>query len=73
LSANKVGEKYKVQRGACTQSEAREGEVYPLEFVINESIDIANQEGIETLNDEVLQEIEENEWRYKRITIVPNE
>jgi hypothetical protein len=58
---------------STTQSEAREDEVYPLEFVINESIDIANQEGIETLNDEVLQEIEENEWRYKRITIVPNE
>ena len=58
---------------STTQGEAREGEVYPLEFVINESIDIANQEGIETLNDEVLQEIEENEWRYKRITIVPNE
>ena len=58
---------------STTHSEAREGEVYPLEFVINESIDIANQEGIETLNDEVLQEIEENEWRYKRITIVPNE
>ena len=33
----------------------------------------ADAEGIETLNDEVLQEIEENEWRYKRITIVPNE
>lgn len=58
---------------STTHSEAREDEVYPLEFVINESIDIANQEGIETLNDEVLQEIEENEWRYKRITIVPNE
>ena len=58
---------------STTQSEAREDEVYPLEFIINESIDIANQEGIETLNDEVLQEIEENEWRYKRITIVPNE
>ena len=52
--------------------EAREGEVFPIEFIYNESIDIANQEGIETLNDETLKEIEENEWRYKRITIVPN-
>lgn len=49
-----------------------EDEIFPLEFVINESIDIANQEGIETLNDETLKEIEENEWRRKRITIVPN-
>lgn len=62
------------KRGVNTsKSETTEGEVYPLEFVINESIDIANQEGIETLNDDVLKEIEENEWRYKRITIVPNE
>ena len=49
-----------------------ENGIYPLEFVINESIDIANEEGIETLNDDVLKEIEENEWRRKRITIVPN-
>ena len=62
------------KRGVSTANrEATESEVYPLEFVINESIDIANQEGIETLNDDVLKEIEENEWRYKRITIVPNE
>ena len=62
------------KRGVNTANrEATADEVYPLEFVINESIDIANQEGIETLNDDVLKEIEENEWRYKRITIVPNE
>ena len=62
------------KRGVSTANrEATESEVDPLEFVINESIDIANQEGIETLNDDVLKEIEENEWRYKRITIVPNE
>lgn len=62
------------KRGMNTEkSKAREGEVYPIEFIYNESIDIANQEGIETLNDETLKEIEENEWRYKRIKIVPNE
>ena len=56
---------------AKQKSEAAD-EVYPIEFIYNESIDVANQEGIETLNDEVLKEIEENEWRYRRITIVPN-
>ena len=62
------------KRGVSTANrKATEGEVFPLEFIYNESIDIANQEGIETLNDETLKEIEENEWRYKRITIVPNE
>lgn len=45
----------------------------PLDFVINESIDIENMEGIETLNDEMIKELEENEWRSKRIRIVPNE
>ena len=55
-----------------TQRAETQDEVFPIEFIYNESIDIANQEGIETLNDDVLKEIEENEWRYKRITIVPN-
>ncbi|MBO7307130.1 MAG: hypothetical protein J6U59_03795 [Alistipes sp.] len=45
----------------------------PLDWVINESIDIENMEGIETLNDEMIKELEENEWRSKRIRIVPNE
>ena len=57
---------------SVAKSSDAENEIYPLEFVINESIDIANEEGIETLNDDVLKEIEENEWRRKRITIVPN-
>ena len=57
---------------SVTKGSDVENEIYPLEFVINESIDIANEEGIETLNDDVLKEIEENEWRRKRITIVPN-
>ena len=57
---------------SVTKDSDAENEIYPLEFVINESIDIANEEGIETLNDDVLKEIEENEWRRKRITIVPN-
>lgn len=57
---------------SVTKNSDTENEIYPLEFVINESIDIANEEGIETLNDDVLKEIEENEWRRKRITIVPN-
>ncbi len=49
-------------------------EVNPvLEMVINESIDIENMEGIETLNDDVIKELEESEWRNKRIRIVPNE
>lgn len=45
----------------------------PLDFVINESIDIEHMEGIETLNDETIEELEKSEWRNMRITIVPNE
>ena len=45
----------------------------PLDFVINESIDIEHIEGIETLNDETIEELEKSEWRNMRITIVPNE
>ncbi len=63
----------KQQKATATKQRSEtEGEVFPMEFIYNESIDVANQEGIETLNDDVLKEIEENEWRYKRITIVPN-
>ena len=45
----------------------------PLDFVINESIDIENMEGIETLNDEMIDELKASEWRNKRIIIVDNE
>lgn len=45
----------------------------PLDFVINESIDIEHIEGIETLNDETIEELEKSKWRNMRITIVPNE
>ncbi len=45
----------------------------PLDFVINESIDIEHMEGIETLNDETIEELEKSKWRNMRITIVPNE
>ena len=45
----------------------------PLDFVINESIDIENMEGIESLDDEMIDELEKSEWRNKRIIIVPNE
>lgn len=45
----------------------------PLDWVINESIDIENMEGIESLDDEMIDELEKSEWRNKRIIIVPNE
>ena len=45
----------------------------PLDFVINESIDIENMEGIETLNDEMIDELKASEWRNTRIIIVDNE
>ena len=47
--------------------------ITPLDFVINESIDIENMEGIESLDDEMIDELEKSEWRNKRIIIVPNE
>jgi hypothetical protein len=47
--------------------------ITPLDFVINESIDIENMEGIESLNDEMIDELEKSEWRNKRIIIIPNE
>ncbi|MBQ6612100.1 MAG: hypothetical protein IIX19_00075 [Alistipes sp.] len=51
-----------------------EEEINPtLDWVINESIDVENMEGIETLNDDVIKELEESEWRTKRIKIIPNE
>ena len=45
----------------------------PLDWVIKESIDIENMEGIESLDDEMIDELEKSEWRNKRIIIVPNE
>lgn len=47
--------------------------ITPLDFVIQESIDIENMEGIESLDDEMIDELEKSEWRNKRIIIVPNE
>ena len=56
-------------------SQPKSGEelITPLDFVINESIDIENMEGIESLNDEMIDELEKSEWRNKRIIIIPNE
>ena len=56
-----------------TQPKSGEEIVTPLDFVINESIDIENMEGIETLNDEMIDELKASEWRNKRIIIVDNE
>jgi hypothetical protein len=56
-----------------TQTKSGEEIVTPLDFVINESIDIENMEGIESLNDEMIDELEKSEWRNKRIIIIPNE
>lgn len=65
------------EKAAATQQTATRHEqqqVTPLDMVINESIDPALIEGIETLSDErVLKELEENEWRHKQITIIPND
>ena len=44
-----------------------------LEFIVTESIDIENMEGIETLNDEIIEELKQSEWRNKTITIVDND
>lgn len=58
--------------GAATAK--AEEEINPtLDWVINESIDVENMEGIETLNDDIIKELEESEWRTKRIKIIPNE
>ena len=46
--------------------------ITPLDFVIQESIDIENMEGIESLDDEMIDELEKSEWRNKRIIIIPN-
>ena len=56
-----------------TQSKSGEELITPLDWVINESIDIENMEGIESLNDEMIDELEKSEWRNKRIIIIPNE
>ena len=60
---------------ANEEKQAAKGEelTTPLDFVINKSIDIENMEGIETLNDEMIDELKASEWRNKRIIIVDNE
>ena len=60
---------------ANEEKQAAKGEelTTPLDFVINESIDIENMEGIETLDDEMIDELEKSEWRNMRIKIIPNE
>lgn len=60
---------------ANEEKQAAKGEelTTPLDFVINESIDIENMEGIETLNDEMIDELKASEWRNTRIIIVDNE
>ena len=60
---------------ANEEKQAAKGEelTTPLDFVINESIDIENMEGIETLNDEMIDELKASEWRNKRVIIVDNE
>ena len=57
----------------ATNAVTNEEVATPLDWVIEESIDVENMEGIETLNDEVIKELEESEWRNTRIIIVPNE
>ena len=56
-----------------TQPKSGEEIVTPLDWVINESIDIENMEGIESLDDEMIDELEKSEWRNMRIKIIPNE
>ena len=60
---------------ANEEKQAAKGEelTTPLDFVINESIDIENMEGIETLNDEMIDELKASKWRNTRIIIVDNE
>lgn len=60
---------------ANEEKQAANGEelTTPLDFVINESIDIENMEGIETLNDEMIDELKASKWRNTRIIIVDNE
>ena len=63
----------KMAVNGTAQPKSGEEVITPLDFVINESIDIEHIEGIETLNDETIEELEKSEWRNMRITIVPNE
>ena len=60
---------------ANEEKQAAKGEelTTPLDSVINESIDIENMEGIETLNDEMIDELKASKWRNTRIIIVDNE
>lgn len=72
ISANE--EKQAATQGVSQRTTEQNTEIEtPLDWVINESIDIENMEGIETLNDEILKELEENEWRRTPIRIVPND
>ena len=63
----------KMAANGTTQPKSGEELITPLDFVINESIDIENMEGIESLDDEMIDELEKSEWRNKRIIIIPNE
>lgn len=72
MAANE--EKQAATQGVSQRTTEQNTEIEtPLDWVINESIDIENMEGIETLNDEILKELEENEWRRTPIRIVPND
>ena len=63
----------KMAANGTAQPKSGEELITPLDFVINESIDIENMEGIESLDDEMIDELEKSEWRNKRIIIVDNE
>ena len=63
----------KMAANGTAQPKSGEELITPLDFVINESIDIENMEGIESLDDEMIDELEKSEWRNKRIIIIPNE
>ncbi len=67
-----ASEEKQATNGTIQQTSGEEV-ITPLDFVINESIDIENMEGIESLDDEMIDELEKSEWRNKRIIIVPNE
>lgn len=67
-------EKIIAEGGTPASQNSAKAEVNPtLEWIVNESIDMEGMEGIEDLNDEVIEELMESEWRTTRITIVPND
>ena len=72
IAAGEEKEAQQSENSAAAIKSSKNGAT-PLDFVFSESIDIENMEGIETLNNDVIKELEENEWRNTRITIIPNE